>query len=139
MLARSRRAEYNFSVNKLSFKPERSFAPKNALEDELNFGNENFFWYFLKKNYGEGFRDAVPLCAETDPEIFYPERAGDRMKVVDAKTICQNCELRAPCLDFALKNREQQGVWGGKSVRERKEILRKMGEFLTAETIDFEE
>lgn len=56
------------------------------------------------------------LCNQTDPESFYPEKGGS---VKHAKQICQGCEVRSECLEFALANNEVFGVWGGLTVEER--------------------
>ena len=58
------------------------------------------------------------LCAQTDPELFFPERGGVRF-VRKAKSICGDCTVRDECLEYALANDERFGVWGGKSERER--------------------
>lgn len=60
------------------------------------------------------------LCAQTDPEAFFPDK-GD--SVVAAKRICEKCPITAECLAFALANREQYGVFGGLSTRERDRLL----------------
>lgn len=36
-----------------------------------------------------------------------------------AKTICRGCPIRVACLDAAMVNKEEFGIWGGKSVAER--------------------
>jgi len=64
-------------------------------------------------------RDA--LCAEVDPELFYPE-SGESNR--DAKRICAGCEVRAECLGYALAHREGHGVWGGTTERERRRLRR---------------
>jgi WhiB family redox-sensing transcriptional regulator len=56
-------------------------------------------------------------CAQTDPEMFYPEKGGSTRQ---AKSVCLVCEVRAECLDYALANDEQFGIWGGLSLRERR-------------------
>lgn len=61
------------------------------------------------------------LCAQTDPEIFFPERGGSTRK---AKKVCFECVARADCLEWALNNDERHGVLGGKSERERRKIKR---------------
>jgi WhiB family transcriptional regulator, redox-sensing transcriptional regulator len=61
------------------------------------------------------------LCAETDPEAFFPEKGGSSR---EAKKVCRGCEVRAECLDFALENDERFGVWGGMSERERRQLLK---------------
>jgi WhiB family redox-sensing transcriptional regulator len=59
------------------------------------------------------------LCAETDPEAFFPEKGGSTR---EAKQICRSCDVRAECLDYALANDERFGIWGGLSDRERRQI-----------------
>ena len=61
------------------------------------------------------------LCAQTDPEAFFPEKGGSTR---DAKRICTSCEVKAECLDYALANDERFGIWGGLSERERRRLRR---------------
>jgi WhiB family redox-sensing transcriptional regulator len=61
------------------------------------------------------------LCAQTDPEIFFPEKGGS---VVAAKKVCGRCPERVDCLEDALQTRERFGVRGGLSERERHKILK---------------
>jgi len=61
------------------------------------------------------------LCAQTDPEAFFPEKGGSTR---EAKRICLGCEVRDECLDYALANDERFGIWGGLSERERRRIKR---------------
>jgi WhiB family redox-sensing transcriptional regulator len=42
-----------------------------------------------------------------------------------AKRVCKTCEVRSLCLEYALHNRIDHGVWGGTSERERRRILRR--------------
>ena len=64
------------------------------------------------------------LCAQTDPEAFFPEKGGSTR---DAKRICTSCDVRAECLDYALENDERFGIWGGLSERERRKLKRRAG------------
>jgi WhiB family redox-sensing transcriptional regulator len=59
------------------------------------------------------------LCAQTDPDAFFPERGGSTK---DAKAICMACEVRSECLEYALIHRERFGIWGGLSERERRPL-----------------
>lgn len=61
------------------------------------------------------------LCAQTDPEAFFPEKGGSTR---EAKKICQGCEVRDECLDYALAHDERFGIWGGLSERERRRLKR---------------
>jgi len=60
-------------------------------------------------------------CRGVDPEIFYPVSDEDADA---AKAICAMCAVRQPCLEYALANREKDGVWGAATERERRRILR---------------
>lgn len=62
------------------------------------------------------------LCAQTDPEAFFPEKGGSTR---DAKRICGSCEVRAQCLEYALENDERFGIWGGLSERERRKLKKR--------------
>lgn len=59
------------------------------------------------------------LCAQTDPEAFFPEKGGSTK---GAKRVCTDCPVRAACLQTALRDEERFGIWGGYSERERRRI-----------------
>lgn len=61
-------------------------------------------------------------CRGVDPDIFYPvtDEEAD-----DAKAICAICPVQQLCLEWALTNRERDGVWGGATERERRRIIRR--------------
>jgi WhiB family transcriptional regulator, redox-sensing transcriptional regulator len=63
------------------------------------------------------------LCAQTDPEAFFPEKGGSTR---EAKRICTTCAVRSECLEYALGNDERFGIWGGLSERERRRLKRKV-------------
>lgn len=67
--------------------------------------------------------DAV--CAQTDPEAFFPEKGGSTR---EAKAVCARCLVAAEGLDSALRNEERFGIWGGLSERERRKITRSLQE-----------
>lgn len=60
--------------------------------------------------------DAEGLCAQTDPEAFFPELGGSYLP---AKAVCRRCTVRPDCLMWALETGERHGIWGGVSDRER--------------------
>jgi len=74
------------------------------------------------------------LCAEVDPEAFFPEKGGS---VRAAKQVCRGCEVRADCLEYALAHDERFGIWGGFSERERRRMQRALGagSFIAADDI----
>ncbi|MCW2542646.1 MAG: WhiB family transcriptional regulator [Frankiales bacterium] len=64
------------------------------------------------------------LCAQTDPEAFFPEKGGSTR---EAKRICVGCEVKQECLEYALMQDERFGIWGGLSERERRRLKRAAG------------
>lgn len=61
------------------------------------------------------------ICAQTDPDAFYPEKGGS---TAEAKRVCMGCPVRGACLEYALTNNERFGIFGGKSERERRKLLK---------------
>ncbi|WP_421083558.1 WhiB family transcriptional regulator [Rothia nasimurium] len=68
---------------------------------------------------GELSWQADALCAQTDPEAFFPEKGGSTR---DAKRVCNECPVREACLEYAMENDERFGIWGGLSERERRRL-----------------
>lgn len=60
-------------------------------------------------------------CRGLDASVFYPDNDED---AAIATQVCHECGVRRACLEFALKQREKTGVWGGATERERRRILR---------------
>jgi len=69
------------------------------------------------------------LCAETDPEAFFPDKGGSTR---EAKLVCRGCSVRGECLEYALANEERFGIWGGLSERERRRVRLQRREPLSA-------
>ena len=61
------------------------------------------------------------LCAETDPDAFFPEKGGSTR---EAKRVCAACPVADECLTHALEHDERFGIWGGLSEMERRELRR---------------
>lgn len=64
------------------------------------------------------------LCAETDPEAFYPEKGGSTRH---AKAVCLECPIQTECLEWAIEHGERYGIWGGTSEHERRKIIAARG------------
>jgi len=65
-------------------------------------------------------------CRDEHPELFYPVGLGtaaDRQAEA-AKAVCRTCPVRALCLEVALANGAEDGVWGGTTVAERAVLKR---------------
>ncbi|WP_335932950.1 WhiB family transcriptional regulator [Streptomyces sp. PTD5-9] len=61
------------------------------------------------------------LCAQAGPEFFFPAPGSSTR---EAKQLCNACEGRVACLEYALANDERFGVWGGLSEKEREKLRR---------------
>lgn len=61
-------------------------------------------------------------CLGVDPELFFPERGASTR---EAKAVCAGCAVRLECLEYALRNHEKFGIWGGLSERERRRLRRR--------------
>lgn len=60
------------------------------------------------------------MCRGGKTAVFFDE-AG---KEDEAKAICAVCPERPACLDWALRNHEKFGIWGGLNSRERERMRR---------------
>lgn len=58
-------------------------------------------------------------CRDLPPEVFFPS---DGVGVEVARHYCAECPAKAPCLEYALENHIEHGVWGGASERKRRRI-----------------
>jgi WhiB family redox-sensing transcriptional regulator len=70
------------------------------------------------------FFDGTQPCAQTDPELFFPDSAGDALRVKHlVKKICSSCDFQAECLEYAIDT-DSFGIWGGTLEVERKRIIK---------------
>ena len=67
------------------------------------------------------------LCAQVGTEIFFPKKGGTTL---DAKLICEGCDVILECLEYALANEHsmRNGIFGGLSERERRKLVKLMEE-----------
>ena len=77
--------------------------------------------YAVEEDEGELSWQTDALCAQTDPEAFFPEKGGSTR---DAKRVCDACPVQTACLDYAMSKDEKFGIWGGLSERERRRLRR---------------
>jgi WhiB family redox-sensing transcriptional regulator len=62
-------------------------------------------------------------CRRSDPERFFPTKDTPSDKIDDVKAICAECPVRDKCLDSALGLNEPNGIWGGLTPNERRQLL----------------
>lgn len=67
------------------------------------------------------------LCAQVGTEVFFPPKGGNTL---DAKLICEGCDVILQCLEYALANEHSMrfGIFGGLSERERRKLIKFMEE-----------
>jgi len=66
----------------------------------------------------------VPPCNEKT-EMFFPEDGDIMLKTRQAKALCATCPMVVACLEVALKEKQQFGIWGGATANERYAIKRR--------------
>lgn len=62
-------------------------------------------------------------CTTSSPDLWFPE-VGNSIEIRNVKAICKACPVKDVCLEYALDNRVEHGIWGGLSAYERKVLLR---------------
>jgi WhiB family redox-sensing transcriptional regulator len=62
-------------------------------------------------------------CTQVDPELFFPE-LDSLWRVAQAKKICEtSCGVKMECLQYAIRNKFKDGIWGGLSPTERHRLM----------------
>ena len=100
----------------------RSGVPENWFVDPVNLGVPGVRRPVETDEETALAWQADALCAQTDPEAFFPEKGGSTR---EAKKVCVGCEVRAECLEYALAHDERFGIWGGLSERERRKLKKR--------------
>jgi WhiB family transcriptional regulator, redox-sensing transcriptional regulator len=74
---------------------------------------------------GEDWR-AQGACVSADPDLFFPisiTRASGA-QISWAKSYCARCEVCSQCLNWAMDHPDTQGIWGGLTDNERRNLRR---------------
>lgn len=68
-------------------------------------------------------------CRDEDPELFFPvtDQGPGAMQTARAKAICHRCPVRAECLQFAIDDGLDYGIFGGLTGTERRILVRRQG------------
>lgn len=69
---------------------------------------------------------STAACSDTDPSLFFPVgTTGPALEqIAAAKAVCNTCDAKESCLQFALSTNQDSGVWGGTSEEERRKLRR---------------
>lgn len=78
------------------------------------------------KHMTDDWRDRA-ACRDADPELFFPisELGPGARQLTEAKAVCARCPVREQCLDYALDNGLDHGVFGGTTDTERRQLIRR--------------
>ncbi|HYH30491.1 MAG TPA: WhiB family transcriptional regulator [Pseudonocardia sp.] len=68
-------------------------------------------------------------CRDEDPELFFPlSEVGPGARQADrAKALCARCPVATQCLEYALGNGLDHGIFGGTTETERRALRRRAG------------
>ena len=64
-------------------------------------------------------------CNEVEGDMWFAE-ATNFLATKYAKKVCGECRVKDECLQYALEERIDHGVWGGLTIQERRSLLRKV-------------
>jgi WhiB family redox-sensing transcriptional regulator len=64
-------------------------------------------------------------CKDSHPDLFFPVRNGGNHQYHKAVAICRTCPVQRECLNFAIDNNEEYGIWGGMNLHERDAVARR--------------
>ena len=62
---------------------------------------------------------AGALCAQSDPDTWFPEVGGSNRYAIK---VCRRCPVQAACLTWALDTGQEHGIWAGTTPRQRRNI-----------------
>lgn len=71
--------------------------------------------------------DIVGPCADVEPDVMFPDEhlPNNHPDVIAAKKVCLGCDSRFECLQGAVERREEYGVWGAMTPKERHAMNRR--------------
>lgn len=69
------------------------------------------------------------LCRKYENTIFFGDDGESELekqtREAHAKSICKDCPVLDPCLEFALETNQKYGIWGGLNSKERASLKRR--------------
>ena len=70
---------------------------------------------------------SAAACRSADPDLFFPVSSAEAAQrdIAEAQAFCASCLVQAPCREFALRTRQQYGIWGGMTEQERGQLWRR--------------
>jgi WhiB family redox-sensing transcriptional regulator len=71
-------------------------------------------------DYSNSWRAQAHCACVPDPEIFFPDR---NASADEALAICGGCPVMFACRAYAIEHQERDGVWGGLTESERRQVV----------------
>ena len=67
------------------------------------------------------------ICAtHDDPDLWFrATRTANLAELRESQRICANCPVTAQCLEYALAENIHEGIWGGATPTDRRNITRR--------------
>lgn len=87
---------------------------RNKKERDMELLNE---WSLFNKDF-DWSDDAA--CKGLSTDLFFPERGNSTAERAAIKELCGGCKVQAKCLNFAIDNYINYGIWGGMTLNERR-------------------
>ncbi|MDP9021194.1 MAG: WhiB family transcriptional regulator [Actinomycetota bacterium] len=69
---------------------------------------------------GEGWEEDA-ACNGAEVELFFSVEEDDQKQALE---YCGRCQVRQECLEYAIRNREMYGIWGGMLESDRRTLIR---------------
>ncbi|MGR3875709.1 WhiB family transcriptional regulator (plasmid) [Streptomyces graminifolii] len=66
-------------------------------------------------------------CRGIDSDLFFPIGEGTQaqLQTKEARSYCRRCPVKTECLQSALDNDDQVGIWGGLTEKQRRALKRR--------------
>ncbi|MEJ8632435.1 WhiB family transcriptional regulator [Streptomyces sp. MS2.AVA.5] len=66
-------------------------------------------------------------CTTEDPDLFFPigNTGPALLQIAEAQAVCRRCPETDRCLQWALEQGQDSGVWGGLSEDQRRAMKRR--------------
>jgi len=74
----------------------------------------------------QAIEEVGEVACQSFPDMMFEEQDNVESRRTQhiIKQICRECPVKDLCLDYALEAREEYGIWGGLTTKERNELIR---------------
>ncbi len=79
-------------------------------------------WPYAERTEDDPSWRSRAACKDVATEVFFPD-VGEDYAV--AAPVCGSCGVRERCLAFAFESKEEYGMWGGMTPKDRRSLRRR--------------